>query len=59
MSLDDKPSGFRMYLPPMHRRLGAPLGGQTAHGVVAVFIKTQQVADDTAVEQSAVRVGIG
>ena len=43
----------------MHRRLGAPLGGYQADGAVDVLVKAQQVADDAAVQQGAVGVGVG
>ena len=43
----------------MHRRLGAPLGGYQPDGAVDVLVKTQQVADDAAVQQGAVGVGVG
>ena len=40
----------------MHRRFGAPLGGQTAHGSVDLLIEAEQVADHSPVQEGAVGV---
>ena len=39
--------------------LGAPFLGEPPDGAVGCFVKAEEVADDTAVQQSTVRVGIG
>ena len=43
----------------MDGRLGAPLGGEAADGAVHFLAEAQQVADDAAVQQGAVGVGVG
>ena len=43
-SLDDQPCVLRPLFAPMHRRLGAPLGGKLADGVVGILAEPQQVA---------------
>ena len=45
--------------PAMHRRLGAPLGGEAADSCVGVLVETQQITDHAAVQQRPVRVGVG
>ena len=57
--LDDEFSIGGPPFAPMHRRLGAPLGGKAADGGVGRLIKAEQVADHAPVEQRAVRVRIG
>ena len=42
----------------MHRRFSAPLGGQAAHAHVCVLIEAEEFADDAAVQQSTVGVGV-
>ena len=39
--------------------LGAPFGGEAADGGVGGFVEVEEVADDAAVEEGAVRVGVG
>ena len=39
--------------------LGAPLLGQSPHSPVDILVATQQVADDAAVQQGAVGIGVG
>ena len=38
---------------------GAPLGGEAAHSLIDAFVEAEQVADNAAVEQGAVGVGVG
>ena len=58
-SLDDQPCVLRPLFAPLHRRLGAPLGGKLADGVVGILAEPQQVAHHPTVQQSAVRVDVG
>ena len=52
-------STLRPLLPPMHGRLRAPLGGETADGLVDLLVEAEEIADDAAVEEGAVGVGVG
>ena len=56
---NDQLSTLWTLLPSMHGRLGAPFGGEAAHGPVDLLIEAEKVADDTAVEEGSVRVGVG
>ncbi len=38
---------------------GAPFAGHQPDGAVGGFVETEEVADDAAVEEGAVRVGVG
>ena len=42
----------------MHRRFGAPLGGEAAHAHVGVLIEAEEVTDNAAVQESTVGVGV-
>ena len=46
-------------LAAVHRRLCAPFGGEAADGLVGVLVEAEEVADDAAVEERAVGVGVG
>ena len=44
---------------PMYGRLGAPFGGEAAYGLVDLLAVAEEIADDAAVEEGAVGVGVG
>ena len=56
---DYKFCAARSFLAAVDGWFGAPLGGEEAHCLIDVFAEAEQVADDAAVEEGAVGVGVG
>ena len=56
---DYKFCAARPFLAAVDGWFGAPLGGEQAYCLIDVFIEAEQVADDTAVKEGAVFVGVG
>ena len=57
-SLDDQLGVFGAGFAAVDGGFGAPFGGEAADAFVGFFVEAQEVADDAAVEEGAVGVGI-
>ena len=56
---DHQPRASRSLLAAVDGWLGAPFGGEAADGDIGGFVEVEEIADDAAVEEGAVGVGVG